>query len=247
MFRGSRSSGNHPDSALVLQALTPTHSGDAFDLERLEMLGDAFLKLAVSLHLFCTYKDKDEGKLTLHKKNQISNLALYRAAAKKSLAGYIQKTPLARDVWCPTGSQFSDAPQDTNTTTGDQAMEAANETYRATDVEMEVDDAQQRGADDKTEESAAERARQKCNTQMIADKSVADSIEALIGAYLISCGYHGALQFMKFLALKVLPEDGASDDTDPFAVKNNPGVTPDFGLMSQMYQQREIRTTWCLD
>ena len=64
LFRGSRGPVDHPDSALVLQALTTTHSGDAFNLERLEMLGDAFLKLAVSLHLFMSYQDKDEGKLT---------------------------------------------------------------------------------------------------------------------------------------------------------------------------------------
>ena len=248
IFRGSSDSGDQPDSALVLQALTTTHSGDAFNLERLEMLGDAFLKLAVSLHLFCTYKDKDEGKLTRRKINQISNLALYRAAAKKSLAEYLQSTQLARDVWCPTGCQFSQVPQETNPSTGHQAMEVDNEPSGATDAEMEVDDAQQWSASDRRDKrklrsevgkesssaadaelvdpadkgeerklSATERARQKCNTQMIADKSVADSIEALIGAYLISCGYLGALEFLNFLGLKVLPEVGESHDTDPFA------------------------------
>ena len=108
--------GGLPDSFLVLQAITTTHSVDAFNLERLEMLGDSFLKLAVSIHLFCTYSDKDEGKLTRRKKNQISNLALYRAAAKKSLGEYLQSTQLARDVWCPTGCQFGDVPP--NRTTG---------------------------------------------------------------------------------------------------------------------------------
>ena len=257
IFRGSTDSVDHPDSALVLQALTTTHSGDAFNLERLEMLGDAFLKLAVSLHLFCTYKDKDEGKLTRRKKNQISNLALYRAAAKKSLAEYLQSTQLARDVWCPTGCQFSHVPQDTNTSTGHPSMDIDNPPSGATDVQMEVDDTQKRGvggrierrklrseigkessraADaeqmdpgDKTEErkpNATERARQKCNTQTIADKSVADSVEALIGAYLISCGYLGALKFMNFLGLKVLPEGGDNDDADPFAEDCSPDLSP---------------------
>lgn len=254
IFRGSSESGDHPDSALVLQALTTTHSGDAFNLERLEMLGDAFLKLAVSLHLFCTYKDKDEGKLTRRKKNQISNLALYRAAAKKSLAEYLQSTQLARDVWCPTGCQFGSVPQDSDTAKGDAAMEVDNETTGAGDAEMEVDDVQERGAGDRTNRrtlrsevgkeasrasdaqqvnpgdkgeertlSDTERARQKCNTQIIADKSVADSVEALIGTYLISCGYLGALRFMSFLGLKVLPENEADDDSDPFAENTSPG------------------------
>ena len=250
MFCGSSESGDHPDSALILQALTTTHSGDAFNLERLEMLGDAFLKLAVSLHLFCTFKDKDEGKLTRRKKNQISNLALFRAAAKKSLAEYLQSTQLARDVWCPTGCQFGYIPQDSDIATTDAAMEVDHETTRTGDVDMEVDDVEERDAGnrtlrsrvgkeasrasdnkqlnpgDKEEErklSAAERARQRCNTQTIADKSVADSIEALIGAYLISCGYLGALKFMSFLGLKVLPERDADDDSDPFAENTSPG------------------------
>ena len=254
MFRGSSESGDHPDSALVLQALTTTHSGDAINLERLEMLGDAFLKLAVSLHLFCTYKDKDEGKLTRRKKNQISNWALFRAAAKKSLAEYLQSTQLARDVWCPTGCQFGHIPQDSDTATADVAMEVDSEPTGAGEVEMEIDDLQERGADHRTmrrtlksevgkevsqgsdtkqvnpggngEErklNATERARQKCNTQTIADKSVADSVEALIGAYLISCGYLGALKFMRFLGLKVLPEGDAHDDSDPFAESTRPG------------------------
>ena len=204
MFRYTPPSANHPDSSLVLQAITTTHSGDAFNLERLEMLGDSFLKLAVSIHLFCTYSDKDEGKLTRRRTNQISNLALYRAAAKKSLGEYLQSTQLARNVWCPTGCQFGDVPP--NRTTGSPPMEVDSwDTVEA----MEVDETSEM--------------RQKCNTQKIADKSIADSIEGLIGAYLISCGYLGALRFMKFLGLKVLPEVVVKVDTDPRAENSKSG------------------------
>lgn len=37
------------------------------------------------------------------------------------------------------------------------------------------------------------------------DKSVADCVEALIGAYLIECGPRGALLFMAWLGIRVLP------------------------------------------
>ena len=188
MFSGKRRAAVHPDSAFVLQALTTTHSGDAFNLERLEMLGDAFLKLAVSLHLYCTYHDKDEGKLTLRKVRQISNLALFRGAERTSLAGFQQSTQLARDVWCPTGCQQSTA----------ESVSAEHQGLGS--------------------------GRDKCNTQVIADKSVADSMEALIGAYLICCGYTGALRFMKFLGLKVLPEDDDIDaDIGELAEKSREG------------------------
>jgi endoribonuclease Dicer len=39
----------------------------------------------------------------------------------------------------------------------------------------------------------------------IPDKSLADCVEALIGAYLIACGPRGALLFMSWLGIKVLP------------------------------------------
>ena len=199
LFSGNRGVAVHPDSAFVLQALTTTHSGDAFNLERLEMLGDAFLKLAVSLHLYCHYHDKDEGKLTQRKIRQISNLALFRAAKKTSLAGFQQSTQLARDVWCPTGCQKSSAESVVT------AMEVLEVTPSSEPPEKEVDDA------GKAEDQGLGSRRDKAKTQEIADKSVADSMEALIGAYLICCGYTGALRFMKFLGLKVLPDDEEAD------------------------------------
>ena len=212
LFKGNRTAAVHPDSALVLQALTTTHSGDAFNLERLEMLGDAFLKLAVSLHLYCTYQDKDEGKLTQRKKRQISNLALFRGAERTSLAGFQQSTQLARDVWCPTGCQQSSAES------GVTAMEVDEVRGNSEGTKMEVDDA------DSAEDQGLGSRRDKCNTQVIADKSVADSMEALIGAYLICCGYTGALRFMKFLGLKVLPEDDDIDaDIGELAEKSREG------------------------
>ena len=199
LFSGKRTAAVHPDSAFVLQALTTTHSKDAFNLERLEMLGDTFLRLAVSLHLYCTYREKDEGKLTQRKIRQISNLALFRAAKKTSLAGFQQSTQLARDVWCPTGCQKSTAESVVT------AMEVLEVTPSSEPPEKEVDDA------GKAEDQGLGSRRDKAKTQEIADKSVADSMEALIGAYLICCGYTGALRFMKFLGLKVLPGDDKAD------------------------------------
>ena len=41
----------------------------------------------------------------------------------------------------------------------------------------------------------------------IPNKSIADCVEALIGTYLISSGSQGAIQFMDWLGLKVLPKE----------------------------------------
>ena len=96
-------------------------------------------------------------------------------------------------------------------------MDVDTDTSCAVAEEMEVDElAGGAGSQDSGPNTV------KGNTQVIADKSVADSIEALIGAHLISCGYLGALRFMKFLGLKVLPEvDG--NDHHRKAEKSKPG------------------------
>ena len=182
-----------PESALILQAVTTAHATDIFNLERLEMLGDAFLKLAVSLYLYTTFEDKDEGKLTKRKIKQISNLALFRAAERRGLSPYVHDKQFARGMWCPPGCRVSQSYKGT-------AKEAA-----AVDA-MEVDEVDDPASDDH-QTTAADRVRQECSTQCLSDKAVADSVEALIGAYLISCGYQGALSFMKYLGLQVLPEE----------------------------------------
>lgn len=94
---------------LLYQAFTTANAGDAFDLERLEMLGDAFLKQAVSIYLFGKYQEKDEGRLTKRKVSQISNRALYKMAEPKEIPSYMFSTRLDRDVWCPPNLWVSDS------------------------------------------------------------------------------------------------------------------------------------------
>jgi len=49
----------------------------------------------------------------------------------------------------------------------------------------------------------------------IPDKSLADCVEALIGAYLIACGPRGALLFMSWLGINVLPKHELRFDKKP--------------------------------
>ena len=91
-------------------------------------------------------------------------------------------------------------------------MDVDHESTRGTgDVHMEFEEGSIGGT---------EHARCSRTTQRISDKCVADSVEGLIGAYLISCGYTGALHFMNFLGLKVLPEDIASHGHDNESAKS---------------------------
>lgn len=49
--------------ALLLQALTTASASDGINLERLETIGDSFLKLAVTNFLYSEYASQHEGKL----------------------------------------------------------------------------------------------------------------------------------------------------------------------------------------
>lgn len=59
------------DMLFLLQSLTMSNSSDGFNLERLEMLGDSFLKQAVTAYLYCTYPHLDEGKLSFLRSKQV--------------------------------------------------------------------------------------------------------------------------------------------------------------------------------
>lgn len=63
-----------PNPGLILQALTLSNASDGFNLERLEMLGDSFLKHAITTYLFCTYPDAHEGRLSYMRSKKVGFL-----------------------------------------------------------------------------------------------------------------------------------------------------------------------------
>jgi endoribonuclease Dicer len=58
-------------------------------MENLEILGDCFLKLTVSMCLYHRYPLAGAGALTIEKAKQISNGNLYRIAVQKKLKSYL--------------------------------------------------------------------------------------------------------------------------------------------------------------
>nr|XP_047132460.1 endoribonuclease Dicer-like [Hydra vulgaris] len=62
-----------PSVLKIFEALTTRQANMPFDLERLEILGDSFLKQAVSIFVFFQNPSFHEGKLTIRRKNCISN------------------------------------------------------------------------------------------------------------------------------------------------------------------------------
>lgn len=84
---------------LILQALTAPSANLGYSYESLETLGDAFLKIAISLDLFIKYPDRDEGRLSYPKHLLVSNAALYRRAKTLNLHKYIWTKPIVVKGW----------------------------------------------------------------------------------------------------------------------------------------------------
>lgn len=60
----------------------------------------------------------------------------------------------------------------------------------------------------------------------IPDKSIADCVEALIGAYLIACGPRGALLYMAWLGIHVLPTERVRIEQETEPKEREPGSSP---------------------
>lgn len=95
---------NHPgpSPSVILQALTMSNANDGINLERLETIGDSFLKYAITAYLYCTHNNVHEGKLSHLRSKQVSNLNLYRLGKLKMFGERMISTKFEpHDNWLP--------------------------------------------------------------------------------------------------------------------------------------------------
>ena len=165
-----------PGNALLLQAVTLKSANDSIDNERLETLGDSFLKLATSVFLYCDRPDAYEGRLTSARTRRIGNLNLFRLAKHKKMIGkVISKKFVPKNGWIPpcfTFAQSTRAPDGESACTGVKA------------------------------DNLSDHERQYLYHR-VTDKGAADFMESLIGAYLVAGGMEAALRFMKWIGIKI--------------------------------------------
>ncbi|GAB0099255.1 Endoribonuclease Dcr-1 [Sergentomyia squamirostris] len=215
-----------PSPSIILQALTMSNANDGINLERLETIGDSFLKYAITTYLYCTYEDVHEGKLSHLRSKQVSNLNLYRLGRRKMLGESMISTKFEpHDNWLPPCYYI---PKKLEKALIEARIPACH--WNLADLpnlkEMSSQDicnlirerASALGLLDSDDREDVE-----VDTNLnfdnfpcfipynlvtqhsIPDKSVADCVEALIGAYLIECGPRGALLFMAWVGIRVLP------------------------------------------
>lgn len=80
---------------LIQEALTARMAHDSFDSERLEWLGDIFLKFASTVEVYEKYPDAHEGFLSNKRVSYISNMNLLKLAKENGLSRFMRVLPLA--------------------------------------------------------------------------------------------------------------------------------------------------------
>ena len=220
-----------PSPCFILQAFTMSNANDFFSLERLETIGDSFLKYAITVYLYCSYPGIHEGKLSYLRSKQVSNYNLYRLGKKKGLAECMISTKFEPyENWIPPGFVINEdkrkgpVPKVLIVQKVNFKALSGNHSDRKDDVSVcensvvseiqkfnaELEEAVQ--ISQAAELEQGDRSDQNVLTpyslqlhHSIPDKSIADCVEALIGCYLTSCGKMAALRFMSWMGLKVLP------------------------------------------
>nr|XP_037274583.1 endoribonuclease Dicer-like [Rhipicephalus microplus] len=200
-----------PSPGLLLEAVTSAKAADGFDLERLEVLGDSFLKFAVTIDLFCGSTSAQEGLLTQARSRIICNRNLHKLGSKVHVGSMIaqeQFEPLRNwlppGYWVPEGAEdimmdvdfvFWVIQKDT------KILDKLNYEELCSSYERYKTESSKPGfVPPPRNTSGAVPIRQ---LSQLSDKSVADSVEAIIGAYLLVTGPIGALKVMKWMGLKL--------------------------------------------
>ncbi|QRV75969.1 endoribonuclease Dicer [Ceratobasidium sp. AG-Ba] len=156
---------------LLVQALCSRMAKRTFDYERLEFLGDTFIKYAASAYLYVTEPDAASGPLHSKRQKMVSNKALWTSAQVIGLPTCIQSEPFRPKYW---------------------AIPNATIMPRA-----RVEEA---GADGL---GYSESVNPRVATRTIPPKVIADAVEAIIGAGLLSGGEKLAFSVAKALGLDV--------------------------------------------
>lgn len=163
---------------------------DTFNLERLETLGDSYLKLITSLFLYHNFPTFNEGQLTAIKSQMIGNRNLYYSGVSKGIPGRMkidEFTPMstfivpAYTVFRPLQQTLLDQHVSPNIL---YELPIPDEDRLTGNISANTSNAIQNTI---SEWSLAENStglEHFLSIQIMPDKAVSDCVEALIGVYL---------------------------------------------------------------
>ncbi|KAJ3502176.1 hypothetical protein NLJ89_g9005 [Agrocybe chaxingu] len=122
---------------LLHNAICTPSAGLEYDYERLELLGDAFLKYLSSVYVFVTNPSLNEGSLHVARQKIISNRSLLFHSTRVGLPAYIQSKVFTYKAWQPPNFRVYIPPkvpknEETKATDQPQANEGDEGTENAT-------------------------------------------------------------------------------------------------------------------
>ncbi|KAM7275451.1 hypothetical protein ACFE04_017317 [Oxalis oulophora] len=173
----------HIPSSLILEAITTRRCCEDISMERMELLGDSVLKYAVGCHLFLRDSQKHEGQLSSQRSRAVCNANLHRLAIGRKLQGYIRASSFDPRRWVAPG-QLTVRPVPCKC--GCDALEVPSDAKFLTEDQTVIIG--------------------KCcdkGHRWLVSKTIADCVEALIGAYYVSGGLDAAIHVMKWLGLEL--------------------------------------------
>ncbi|KAK4265332.1 hypothetical protein QN277_026397 [Acacia crassicarpa] len=165
----------------VLEALTTEKCQERLSLERLEVLGDSFLKFAVARHFFLMNDSLHEGDLTRRRSNVVNNSNLFKLATRCNLQVYIRDQEFDPSQFFALGRPCLRV----------CAKETEENIHSCLNSLEELDQG---------------RSTEVCcnkNHHWLHRKTVADVIEALIGAFIVDSGFKAATAFLTYLGIQV--------------------------------------------
>ncbi|KAL9952675.1 hypothetical protein ACROYT_G039966 [Oculina patagonica] len=214
-----------PPSTLILRALTTGITGDVFSLERLEILGDSFLKYAITSSIFFQYRYENEGKLSFMRGLKVSNRQLFYLARQQGLPSYVitrMFSPLVN--WLPPGFYYNDGGDTEGSGEGNLLLMSEKGPQEFEDDEEDGSIFAEEGLSGPSEGPCSQGPSGKGHSSDIqlrhnlhlccSDKAVADATEALVGAYLLCLGPEGAFKFLKWLGVELTKQEETQDDYD---------------------------------
>lgn len=199
----------------LIKVITTSNSGDVFDMERYETLGDAFLKFIVSLFLFKKHEKWHEGHLTALKGRLVSNRTLYYVGINYGLQRYL-KTSKFNIHSINSNKYIGLAP---STTLPENCLSLLRNNRELLinlfDLnELKMDEVESGIlSDENLQLLKVQRADANIdcelipnlNEQYIGDKIIADAVEALLGCVISSVGIEAAVKLCD--NMKILPNE----------------------------------------
>jgi endoribonuclease Dicer len=83
----------------TIEAFTLPSANSSFNNQRLETLGDAFLKLATSVHVFMKHPHKHEGQLSVLRQNSVCNRYLLGRGHVQNLESFMNNEKPSQRTW----------------------------------------------------------------------------------------------------------------------------------------------------